>query len=322
MEFAYFSSDQPPQILYQYTSLEALVSIVQSKRMRASNIRFLNDHSESVWLKRHVISILKSKAISTGQQERIGEIISIIENWPQLSLFVASFTEKSDDLSQWRAYCPPGLGVSIGFRTESLSEQWVANPRDPDKPFFLSANLQRARYYSRADEQDLERTIDQLLRVSGPAEFDPKRALEMMPEVFPLIIETMARVTGQEGQIEYLRSTNMIPIWLSLMTPLFKHDAFKDEVEWRKIISKDVRLMPGLNFRQGKSTLIPYVEIMLDAKRDGPSRVPQETYFVDEVIVGPTPTPELTLEAIQALFASEGHPEVKVRVSDIPFRSW
>jgi hypothetical protein len=127
MDFAYLSlEEQPPNTPYQYTSLEALVSIVQSKRVWASNIRFLNDHSESLWLRQHVISILTRKGSSTGQEERMSEIIAMIEAWPPFSLFVASFTEKPDDLSQWRAYCPPGLGVSVGFSTRCLSEQWIA----------------------------------------------------------------------------------------------------------------------------------------------------------------------------------------------------
>jgi hypothetical protein len=63
---------------------------------------------------------------------------------------------------------------------------------------------------------------------------------------------------------------------------LFKHAAVKDDAEWRKVISKDVRPMPGQRFRQGKSTLIPYVEIMLDSRNELSKRVSQETYFIKE----------------------------------------
>jgi hypothetical protein len=207
MDFAFLSlEEQPPNTLYQYTSLEALVSIVQSKRVWASNIRFLNDHSESLWLRQHVVSILKRKGSSTGQEERMNEIIAMIEAWPPFSLFVASFTEKPDDLSQWRAYCPPGLGVSIGFSAKCLSEQWIANPHDLLNPFFLSSMLHRARYYSTADERSLEDAMDHLLRVDGDVQIDPKRALDMTPESFPSMVETLAKLTGQEEQAEHLKS--------------------------------------------------------------------------------------------------------------------
>jgi hypothetical protein len=153
-------------------------------------------------------------------------------------------------------------------------------------------------------------------------QIDPKRALDMTPESFPSMVETWARHTGQKEDAEHAKSVKTVAVWLSLISPLFKHAAFKDEAEWRKVISKDIRPMPGQQFRQGKSTLIPYVEIMLDSRREQATRVPQEAYFIDEVIVGPTPTPELTIEAVRALFASEGHPEVKVSTSTIPYRSW
>ncbi len=60
---------------------------------------------------------------------------------------------------------------------------------------------------------------------------------------------------------------------------------------------------------------------MLDARNEKGKRVPQESYFIDEVIVGPTPVPELTVEAIHALFASESK-QVPVMKSDIPYRNW
>ena len=40
---------------------------------------------------------------------------------PNLTPFVASFSENGDQLSQWRAYCPKGNGFSIGFRYSDLS---------------------------------------------------------------------------------------------------------------------------------------------------------------------------------------------------------
>ena len=60
----------------------------------------------------------------------------------------------------------------------------------------------------------------------------------------------------------------------------------------------------------------------LDVTTKSAECVPQAVHFNDEVVVGPTPAPELTAEALQALFAAEGHPEVIVRDSNIAFKSW
>jgi Protein of unknown function (DUF2971) len=162
MRFAYLTHEDVPNTLYHYTSLEALVSIVQSKRLRASAIRFLNDTSEAMRLKEDVVGILRKRASSSEDQEILKTLIDALDPGPKQSLFVASLSEKSDLLSQWRAYCPSGRGVSIGFSSDSLGEQWIANPRG-DKPFFLGAPLQKVRYYESAHQSELEQMIDRLL---------------------------------------------------------------------------------------------------------------------------------------------------------------
>jgi hypothetical protein len=72
-------------------------------------------------------------------------------------------------------------------------------------------------------------------------------------------------------------------------------------------------------FRPGKSTLIPYVEAVLNRGIAGKSLAP---YVIRRVVVGPTPNMSITLAAIRSLFDSIGHPEVKVEPSKIPFRHW
>jgi hypothetical protein len=113
-----------------------------------------------------------------------------------------------------------------------------------------------------------------------------------------------------------------IRAWLTMLSPFFKHDAFEAEAEWRKFVSKDSRPMSGQQFRQGNSAPIPFVEPIPDVTTKSAECVPQAVGFIDEVVVGPTPAPELTAEALQALFAAEGHPEVIVRDSNIAFKSW
>jgi hypothetical protein len=113
-----------------------------------------------------------------------------------------------------------------------------------------------------------------------------------------------------------------IRAWLTMLPPFFKHDAFGAEAEWRKVVSKDSRPMPGQQFRQRNTALISFVEPVPDVTTKSAERVPPAVYFNDEVVVGPTPAPELTAEALQALFAAQGHPKVIVRDSNIPFKSW
>jgi hypothetical protein len=340
MRFAYLTHEDVPKTLYHYTSLEALVSIVQSKRLRASAIQFLNDTSEAVRLKEDVVSILRKRTSSSKDQEILKTLIDALDPGPKQSLFVASLSEKSDLLSQWRAYCPSGRGVSIGFSSDSLGEQWIANPRG-DKPFFLGAPLQKVRYYESAHQGELEQMIDRLLETErkhnggNPSKYPNFNVLAIVAPLFKGAkfeegeLDEVTRIAADkiielEGNPEpklHLPGS-AIATWVFLLSPFIKHGAFAEECEWRKVVSKDIRTMPGQQFRTGKSTLIPYVEIMLDVMRQDADCVPREDYFINEVIVGPTPTPELTSEALRSLFEAEGHPEVIVRTSRIPFRDW
>jgi hypothetical protein len=328
MDFQYLTfpdmrDNDPPQTLYHYTSLEALVSIVQTKRFRASNIRFLNDTTESLRLKQDVIAILRRWISHSPDREDFRATLKNVETTPQQSLFIASLSERGDLLSQWRAYCPTGLGVSIGFSSDSLTEQWVANPRG-DKPFFLSASLKKVKYYTPADQAQLEETLKKMLELEiqlGSRTAVAKMLTNLPEELLTKWIEAVIRVEGEPGFPEP-GPFSAVAAWLAVLSPLVKHDAFEEEGEWRKVTSKQYRTMPCQRFRIGRSTLIPFVEIMLDVKTADATCVPSEKYFIDEVIVGPTPTPDLTIEAVRALFSSEGHPEVAVHMSRVPFRSW
>jgi len=321
--FPEMRNDDPPSTLYHYTSLEALVSIVQTKRLRASNIRFLNDTTESMRLKRDAIEILEGWIARSPDKKDFKVTLENIEKTPQQSLFLASLSENGDLLSQWRAYCPQNLGVSIGFSSECLAEQWIADPNS-DKGFFLSASLKKVKYYSPADRAQLETEILQLLeleRRSGSRVAVGRMLTNIPEELISKWIDVIVKVEGEPGFAEP-RPFSAVAAWLALLAPLVKHDAFAEEGEWRKVASKDYRPLPGQRFRVGRSTLIPFVDIMLDVKTVGAHRVLSEKYFINEVIIGPTPTPELTVEAVRSLFSSEGHPEVDVHVSRIPFRSW
>ena len=316
-----------------------MVSIVQSKRLRASNIRFLNDRTEGMRLQESAVPLLRECCDTPGDEEIFETVRGLLESSPKRSDFVASLSTKGDILSQWRAYCPPGMGVSIGFNSSALSQKWVANSSDK-APLFLSSSLQRIRYIDPSSNSELQTMVHRLLSIERKTRSNPRdgriHPMVMAPLVSPfedgvLDDEQQVRFTeialdavdkaegGGVSRAPYAPGAS-IAAWIAVLGPFVKHNAFAEEHEWRKVVSKDVRLMPGLRFRSGKSTLIPFVEIMLDKK--GLDGAAHEKYFVDEVVLGPTPTPDLTMEAVRALFDTEGHPEVNLRPSHIPYKDW
>jgi hypothetical protein len=284
----------PPPVLYHYTSMEALLSILNSGQIRATHIRYLNDISEAEWMWKAVVNQLEETKRSTecaAQATQTSTILGMINERRILNDFVASFSENADDLSQWRAYCPGGAGFSIGFETKALNTQWVADPKGGE-PLFVGGSLKKVRYLGPEDLK-FPSELDTMLRLAPSLE----RGIDRRPV----------------SREQFLMG------WLSVISSSFKHPAFGDENEWRLVLTKPHKPMPFQRFRPGKSSIIPYVEAILN--RDYKSERPAN-YMIARVVIGPTPSPELSREALEAAFHSVGHPEVQVDVSKIPFKHW
>ncbi len=223
--------------------------------------------------------------------ERATTLLTALNDRRILNDFVASFSENGDDLTQWRAYCPGGVGFSIGFDSEALNTQWVADPNGGE-PQFVGGVLKKVRYLEAND-------------LKFPAELET--VLKLAPSI----------ASGFDGQP--VTEDQFLMAWLSVISSTFKHPAFSAENEWRLVLTKPHKPMPCQRFRPGKSSIIPYVEAVVN--RNYKSEQPSD-YMIRRVVIGPTPSPTLSREALQEAFRSVGHPDVRVDVSEIPFRHW
>ena len=207
--------------------------------------------------------------------------------------FVASFSENGDDLSQWRAYCPGEAGFSIGFSSAALRSQWVSDPAG-GRGAFVGVRLVKVSYVSDTDKAEIDLAIDGTLQIS--VKYNELTASPLLPS-----------------------SQQFVHTWFTIIAPSYKNAAFRAENEWRIVVMKPHRAMPGQRFRAGKSTLIPYVEVDLNLDMN---RKPLDNYMIRKVIVGPAPNPDLSVEALGNLFLSKGQNQVLIEKSDVPFRHW
>jgi len=122
--------EETDKILYHYTSIEGLLGIIESKSVWATNVLYLNDASElnyAVGLFKRQILEFKKKSSNARSVENIF-FETLIENIVNLipsdnfGFYVSSFSEEKDLLSQWRGYCPKGIGFSLGFKFNNLIE--------------------------------------------------------------------------------------------------------------------------------------------------------------------------------------------------------
>lgn len=128
------SEPEPPPIIYHYTSHEGLIGIVGSKKLWLSNAAYLNDTSEFThgW---EVVEDVVAKHRESATDEDLAFFEALEKRRPQLdpySIYVASFSEDGDMLSQWTGYTDHGNGYSIGFSSVVLKPISRLFPFDQD----------------------------------------------------------------------------------------------------------------------------------------------------------------------------------------------
>jgi hypothetical protein len=120
-----------PRILYHYTSGPGLIGILESRSIWATNIRFLNDSTEYRFALSLVGRLIQERpnGIPSGFDRALNTVLEErLKIDEQAEVYVSSFTENADQLSQWRAYCPPTGGYAVGFCSKSLIQPTRSNP--------------------------------------------------------------------------------------------------------------------------------------------------------------------------------------------------
>lgn len=210
--------------LYHYTDVQAVHSILKSKHIRLTDIRFLNDseelHDGLTTLEETLLNPIstdlkyKNNAVNFIQHSLINAESSGSELEP---LFVFSLSSEKNQLSQWRAYG----SYAIEFDKELLLE---------------NVNMLAPCIY------DFNEKI--------------KRSISKVEEAVTTIAKEMEKYEGSLGPYGYDSA-----IYLMYDAATFKHDGFNEEKESRIIMPADD--MINTKYRPRNGMLIPYIEIEL-----------------------------------------------------------
>jgi hypothetical protein len=121
-----------------------------------------------------------------------------------------------------------------------------------------------------------------------------------------------------------LSDVELLQIQIAAKASLVKHGAFSNEAEYRLIAPSNYLNIPEVvEFRASRSTVIPYLSVHLPERYTESGSFHSfatEGYFIKEVIVGPSPNPDLTVRALNELFERQRADEVQVHGSDVPYR--
>lgn len=279
-------SKRPTTTIFHYTSPSGLLGIIESKSIWATNLHYLNDRAEFV----HAIHTAelelqhaRKKVTSTTEAAFLDRLNNELKSLEGIPIYVSSFSEEGDLLSQWRAYCPNGNGFSIGFEYPQLE------PLLKRQSFSLHLCI----YDHELQHSIIKELIDETL-----TQF---RSFQARPDSSASSVECTLLQTFNYRFVE--------------VGPCLKHPAFSEEKEWR-MISWPIRDdHPQIRHREGRSMIIPYFEFKL-AEED-------EKLALSEVIIGPTPHPGLSRNSVISLLRSMSVlASYSVKLSKVPYRGW
>lgn len=289
--------------LYHYTSLGGMLGILSSKSIWATHASYLNDASEFF----HGLDFAKQAAnhifmeddylAAFGWGVRHG-----LEEVSANNLYVASFSEKADLLSQWRGYCPAGAGLCLGFDLDHLRD--FCQER--------GYRLEKCIYEHNQQIQHIEALVDRCLKrfPKHPLARSDYEALDAKGQVLAEIDYRLSTSEGPEKP-QADAAVGWLCAQISELAPLFKNQGFYEESEWR-IIARGPR--EPVQFRPSSSYLAPYVALDVFSNTAASA--------LREVIVGPNPNQHRCESSIKMLLDSYGLGGVEVMSSSLPFNSW
>ena len=205
------------------------------------------------------------------------------------SVFVACFSEREDDLSQWRAYSGGEGGYSIQF--------------DPIK-------LRESGFITAPDGKTKPQTF--LVRV----EYDPMNHATMFDDILKWTEQFFLGLSGAAAAPTIdAWAEEFCRYWLyhlAFYAPCIKNPAYTDEKEWRLIYHFGPGDPAKIQFRQRQSMM----------KRHIPLRL-KKLLPITQVLVGPCRHPRLSQVAAGDLLLAGGYDPsiVKVEITDVPYRT-
>jgi hypothetical protein len=277
---------------------------------------------------------------------RINYILSCFRDDPSRSseYFVTSFSSNPDVLSQWRAYGKEKVGYSIKFDSASLHY-----PSDPMLTLIhkieyvnpADSSIARAFIDKTINDIKTDDWHSMLLKTMPWLEQNDRSEYQkMLLKMSELDDSHSVRMTNMIDIIEETATfptkvdmNDVDPVWYTAICTVdfwciapsiknvaltWKHYSFSEEDEYRLVYEFNESIATKLNlsakkFREGKTFLIPYIEIPYDFRKNE---------IIQEVVVGPCPHPDEAVSSIRQFLDQNINKNFTVNNSKIPYRYW
>lgn len=298
------------KLKYHYTSPDALLSILKNQKIFFTDIRFLNDKSEDIYLVKLILDLLdenekeyptvrevtnelfKNNKNSDLQSLNVINIdYSVPLNYIPMRKFVFCTTTETDQLNMWNYYVHNGKyqGYNIGFNIEKLLKSF-----DTEEP----------------------RTADPFKVVYGKVLYDKKKQYE---EILRLFEEIEIRKNFSQS-LDYI--VVQLRYYIDSYGAFFKNPSFKAEKEYRICIEidderlkKDKSHFSGTHnrkmkydYRTSNGLIVPYIAVEFEKEA------------VSTIHMSPMTEFQIAKESLREVLNDYHYDGVQIWKSQIPIR--
>jgi hypothetical protein len=310
-------SPSPDDLLYHYTSDAGFRGIIESDRIWATDIRFLNDYTEfrRAFTDKYLEALVGAfraamrKDIDQDAAEVIdgvlakrnhANILKIIEaSGERNDTFVCSFTstlqdgfDPGDRLSQWRGYSHSSQGLSLGFDRELLAKQIAI-----DNPV-VKASVVECMY----EDTGPDRTFFQEMGRTAALRFNNLwTSGDAVPDSYQTA-DPAATEDYKKAGYYFLRAQSKATAEFFTNAARIKHYGFREEREWRIVVQASNQALTRkgvIRSRTGPFGNTPYIEVPLDLAKAGSSSLRR-------VVVGPGNDKVDVKQSVEQLLEAKG----------------
>lgn len=244
---------EPPEdgLLYHYCDATAFESIIRINKLWLSPFRHSNDSEEGIRAQKLLVQLAEKYGLSETQTEQFRHELE------GLSIFFDCYglclSEDGDLLSQWRAYAADGAGFSVGFKRSTLQQLPPYSPDDVSPNQTRGPVLHQVAYDEDAQMREMNPWFDSMREVIK----------ESMRPSYQQQLSDLASNTTLPSYIRagWTLNSTLWQNWDRLY--MVKSAPFREEREWRLVVTTVQQDDVPFKFRVGRGMLIPYVEYPL-----------------------------------------------------------
>ncbi|MDP1699788.1 MAG: DUF2971 domain-containing protein [Aestuariivirga sp.] len=233
------NSFEPPDLLYHYTDDKGLKGVLETGNLWFTDIFNLNDPSEIAHGFRKALELLDrlTRPRMPIHETFLRGFTNFVDKGglgAAANFFTCSFSLASDDLGQWRAYADNGKGYALGFDAKELDESFMGDPKNNPSTFLVTYN---------------DAKLDELF-------------LKIINAGMELIALPRGKgLAQQQARIYMVQFSTMFSVLMLNASLYFKHEAYKNEEEFRFLQTFRKDLPPNCKTRSRPYSLVKYREV-------------------------------------------------------------